>query len=87
MIVESAQIDWIKGFLKNVEADWKTLVYKFCKKENLQLYLQANFDEKDLPRNIPQYYLDAIRTWRSIKYDDIKDIIDLGQQLFGTIKP
>jgi len=81
MIVEAGKIDWIKRFLSNNSADWKTLMYKFCKKENLQIFLQGNFDENEIPKDIPEYYLEALRTWRNIKYDFIAEETDLDQQL------
>ena len=81
MIVESAQLDWIKRFLDNNSADWKTLMVEFCKKEDLRVFFQANFDELEIPREIPQYYLDAIRAWRNVKYDLITESLDLEQQL------
>lgn len=81
MIVESAKMEWIKRFLNNDLADWKIFMFEFCKQENLQIYFQGNFDESEIPTDIPQYYLDAIKTWRSIKYDYITEKLDLEQQL------
>ena len=81
MIVESARLDWVKRFLNNNQADWKNLMVMFCKKENLQLYLQGNFDEREIPGDCPEYYLKAIKTWRSIKYDNINDKKDLDKHL------
>jgi len=81
MVVESAHLDWIKRFLNNISADWKTLMVEFCKKENLNVFLQANFDETEIPCETPQYYLDAIRSWRKFKYDYIIERSDIDQQL------
>ena len=81
MVVHSAQLDWIKRFLNNNYADWKILMSEFCKKENLNLFLQGNFDEFEIPTDTPQYYLDTIKTWRYFKYDYIIEQKDLNQQL------
>ena len=81
MIVESGKIDWIKRFLSNISADWKILMFAFCKKENLSLFFQGNFDENEIPQDIPEYYIEAIRTWRNIKYDNIVEESDIHQQL------
>ena len=56
MVVEAGKIYWIKRFLSNNSADWKTLMFKFCKKENLQIFLQFFFDENEIPKDISEYY-------------------------------
>ena len=55
-MVKGAKIKWIKRYFEGEHADWKIMFETFCCKENLNVYLRSNFDMKELPISIPNYY-------------------------------
>lgn len=70
MVVKAAKIKWIQQFLDaNVQADWKSNFEYFCQKSNLSLFIQSNFELKEIPMSAPKYYQDSIKYWREIKND------------------
>ena len=67
-IVIATSITWIKKYLDESDRSWKPLFEHFCKKENLSLFLQSNFDVNELPESMPSYYSESIRNWKIISY-------------------
>ena len=66
-MIKGAKIKWIKRYLESGNGDWKILFEEFCGKENLNVFLRSNFDYKELPSSVPDYYLDSIRFWMELK--------------------
>jgi hypothetical protein len=81
MIICANQIECIKRFLMPIDADWKHPMRHFCKKENLDLFLQSNFDLNELPSIIPDYYHEAIKSWANIKHAEIESQQDFENEL------
>ena len=81
-VVKAKKINWVKQYFSpNNTADWKICFEYLCGKENLRLFLQSNFDVKELPGSLPEYYKDSIVFWREIKYDSVESKKDLNDQM------
>lgn len=65
--VKAAKCKWIQRYLNNQNDAWKDAFEFFCAKENLSVYLRSNFALNELPKNIPNYYLDSISTWHLLR--------------------
>ena len=66
IFVKSAKCKWIQRYLDNELKDWKSTFELFCKKKNLQLFLQSNFSRDEIPTLIPNYYKDILNSWFEI---------------------
>ena len=65
-MIKAAKVKWIKKYLDGKESDWKYTFEQLCNKENLNILLQTNFDMKEIPTLIPQYYRDTLEFWNQI---------------------
>ena len=45
----------------------------FCQAKNLNILLQSNFCQKELPCTVPKYYMDSINFWREMKFEEKND--------------
>ena len=62
-IATASSMMWIKKYLDNTDRLWKHTFEYFCKKKNLNIYLRSNFELKELPDTLPDYYTNSIRVW------------------------
>ena len=63
-------------------ADWKRCFEFFMSKEYLYIFLRGNFDLKEVPLNIPDYYYDSVKEWDLLKCTDDSEI----SHSYGTTK-
>ncbi len=75
--VKACKCKWIKMYMNGNDATWKYMFEYFSEKENLGLFLRGNFETKELPKSLPLYYLDTIKSWLEIKVhsQELTDII------------
>ena len=66
-IVVSSSVMWVKKYLDSTDRDWKYTFEWLSKKQNLRLYLMSNFEVHELPKHMPQYYVNSIINWSRIK--------------------
>ena len=66
-IVVSSSVMWVKKYLDSTDRDWKYTFEWLSKKQNLRLYLMSNFEVHELPKHMPQYYVNSISNWSRIK--------------------
>ena len=66
-IVVSSSVMWVKKYLDSTDKDWKYTFEWLSKKQNLRLYLMSNFEVHELPKHMPQYYVNSIINWSRIK--------------------
>ena len=81
MCITSAKIKWVKSFLDQKEAVWKYTLEHLCKKENLSLFLQINYDVKELSC-LPKYYIDSFIHGKEVKNESIITKLYLNNQFF-----
>jgi len=62
-IIESASIMWIKRYLDDIERDWKYTMAEICNTKHLNILLRSNFNFKELPLGMPEYYRDSLSNW------------------------
>ena len=65
-IVTSSSGMWVKKYLDSTDRDCKYTFGWLSKKQNLTLYLMSNFEVHELPKYMPQYYLNLISNWSKI---------------------
>ena len=65
--VKASKCKWIQRYLNNQNDAWRDAFEFFCAKENLSVYLRSNFALNELPKNIPNYYLDSISAWHLLR--------------------
>jgi exonuclease III len=74
MVIKAAKVNWIKEYLDpHVNATWKNNMDLFCQAKNLNILLQSNFCQKELPCTVPKYYMDSINFWREMKFEEKND--------------
>ena len=79
-IVQSAKCMWIKKYLCQDSKDWHYTFQSFCSKNNLALFLRSNYTTDELPSSVPDYYIDSVKAWREVKYDEVTSSEDLHNQ-------
>ena len=67
-IIKASSIMWIKKYLDETNRNWKGIFENFCKKKNLNLFLQSNFDVNEIPNNMPLYYRASIINWHDVSH-------------------
>ena len=71
---------WIQKYLCQDTKDWHYTFESFCSKNNLALFLRSNFITDELPFCVPDYYVDSVKAWREVKYDEVTSPEDLHNQ-------
>ena len=72
-MVTCAKIKWINRYFDGSSPDWKYSFGSFCCKENLSIFLRSNFDLKELPKNIPNYYYDSLKAWYFLRSKQVME--------------
>ena len=65
--VNASKCKWIQRYLSGPSASWKVSFEHFCNKENLCLFLRSKFEIKELPKAIPDYYMDSLIAWNQLR--------------------
>ena len=65
-MIKSSSAYWMKSYLDCTDRDWKLTFESLCKIKNLNLFLRSNFDTKEIPASLPEYYVDSIKNWHHI---------------------
>ena len=65
--VKAAKCKWIQRYLDDQTVNWKYSFEYFCKTDNLGIFLRGNFELKELPKSLPNYYFDSIASWQCLK--------------------
>ena len=65
--IKAAKVKWIQFYLNSEDASWKNTFEYFCGKENLGVFLRSNFALKELPKDLPEYYLDSLKNWHFLR--------------------
>ena len=62
-VVASSSVTWVKKYFDSTDRDWKYTFEWLSKKRNLRLYPVSNFEVHELPKHMPQYYVNSIIIW------------------------
>jgi len=65
-MIISSSVMWVKKYLDNTDREWKNTLELLSKTKNFKLFLMSNFDLKELPASLPEYYLNAIKTFSEV---------------------
>ena len=65
-IVRASSVMWVKKYFDDVDRNWKCMFEYFCKKANLGIFLQSDFDVDELPPDLPLYYKNSLLNWQHI---------------------
>jgi len=70
-IIISASTMWIKKYLDDIDREWKQTMEQLCRMKNLGIFLRSTFDIKELPKSMPDYYLQSINNWSDMASDSL----------------
>ena len=65
-MIYASSVMWIKRYLDDTDRNWKYTFEHFCNKLNLRIFLQSNFDTRELPKDLPLHYKYSITNWQNI---------------------
>ena len=76
-IIKAASVVWVKRYLDDTDRQWKRILEYLCNMSYLNIFLHSNFDVKELPRTLPQYYLSSFYNWRDVSNECSKPFSQL----------
>ena len=81
MCIKAAKVKWIQKYLDcSNSAQWKTTLEYLAKKQSLKMFVMSNFKLKELPKDLPMYYLDSFLNWKEVKSEVVEVKEDLNNQ-------